>query len=423
MSCPSRCRAARGAATGSSATKGRTAEGAAAVSVYLDYAATTPVDARVLAAMLPYFSEHPGNPSSMHAYGQDARAAVDRARVETASLLGARPGEIIFTSGATEADNLAILGVALARRRGPGGDAGRAQAADAPAGHIVTSTIEHHAVLESCHFLQERGCEVTFVPVGASGVVDPDDVRRAVRPDTALISIMAANNEIGTLQPLAAIGAIARERGVPFHTDATQWVGALPARVDDLRVDLLSLSAHKRYGPKGAGALYVRTGTPLVPLQRGGGHERGRRGGTENVPGLVGLGAALRIAGETIDEEAERLSALRDRLIEGALEIRGVVLNGDPARRLPNNVNLSVEGTDSQSLVIGLDLRGVAVSAGAACSSGTLVASHVLAALGLPEERAMSAVRLTLGRPTTAGDVDNALAALRAVVTQLRRAA
>jgi len=392
------------------------------VNVYLDYAATTPVDPRALAVMLPYFTEHAGNPSSMHAFGQDARAAVDRARVETASLLGARPGEIIFTSGATEADNLAIVGVAFARggeqaapgAAGPGGACRR---------HIVTSTIEHHAVLEACRFLEQRGYEVTFVPVGTSGIVDPDDVRRAVRPDTALISIMAANNEIGTLQPVAEIGAIARERGVPFHTDATQWVGALPARVEDLRVDLLSLSAHKRYGPKGAGALYVRTGTPLVPLQRGGGHERGRRGGTENVPGIVGLGTALRVAGETMDDEAERLTALRDRLIDCALAIPGVALNGDRVRRLPNNVNLSIEGTDSQSLVIGLDLAGVAVSAGAACSSGTLEASHVLAALGVSEERAMSAVRLTLGRPTTAAEVDGALAALRAVVTQLRRAA
>jgi cysteine desulfurase len=358
----------------------------------------------------------------MHTFGQDARAAVDRARVETAALLGARPGEIVFTSGATEADNLAIAGVAIARWRGDG-DAGRPPRGDARPCHIITSTIEHHAVLEACHFLEQRNYHVTFVPVGASGIVDPGDVRRAIRPDTALISIMAANNEIGTLQPVAEIGAIAREHGIPFHSDATQWIGALPAHVDDLCVDLLSLSAHKRYGPKGTGALYVRTGTPLVPLQRGGGHERGRRGGTENVPGIVGLGAALRIAGETMDEEAERLTALRDRLIEGALEIPGVVLNGDPVRRLPNNVNLSVDGTDSQSLVIGLDLAGVAVSAGSACTSGTIEASHVLTALGVPEERAMSAVRLTLGRPTTADDVEHALAALRAVVTQLRRAA
>jgi cysteine desulfurase len=393
------------------------------MSIYLDYAATTPVDSRVLAAMLPYFSERAGNPSSMHAFGQDARAAVDRARVETAALLGARPGEIIFTSGATEADNLAIVGVALARGGEQAGLAGTAQSGGDRRRHIVTSAIEHHAVLEACHFLEQRGYEVTFLPVGAPGIVDPDDVRSAVRSDTALISIMAANNEIGTLQPVAEIGAVARERGVPFHCDATQWVGALPARVDELRVDLLSLSAHKRYGPKGAGALYVRTGTPLVPLQRGGGHERGRRGGTENVPGIVGLGAALRVAGETMEEEAERLTALRDRLIEGALEIPGVVLNGDPVRRLPNNVNLSIEGADSQSVVIGLDLAGVAVSAGAACSSGTVEASHVLTALGVPEERAMSAVRLTLGRPTTATDVDQALAALQAVVTQLRRAA
>lgn len=374
--------------------------------VYLDYAATTPVDPRVLAAILPYFTDHSGNASSMHAFGQEARAAVDRARVEVASQLGARPGEIVFTSGATEADNLAVVGVAMARGR-----------------HVVTSTIEHHAIHESCHFLQERGYEVTMVPVGSSGIVDPDDVRRALRPDTSLISIMAANNEIGTLQPVAEIGAIAREQGVPFHTDATQWVGTLPARVNDLKVDLLSLSGHKRYGPKGVGALYVRTGTPLVPLQRGGGHERGRRGGTENVPGIVGLGEAMRIAGLEMDGEAERLSALRDRLIAAALAIPGVALNGDPARRLPNNVNVSIDGTDSQSLVIALDLRGVAVSAGSACSSGTLEASHVLTALGVPPERAASAVRLTLGRPTTAAEVDTALDVLRTVVAQLRRAA
>lgn len=379
------------------------------MSVYLDYAATTPVDPRVLAAMLPYFSERWGNASSMHAFGQDARAAVDRARGEVAALLGARPGEIVFTGGATEADNLAVLGIARA--------AGR------PGGHVVTSAIEHHAVLEACQALRQNGFEVTEVPVGASGIVDPDDVRRAVRPDTVLISIMAANNEIGTLQPLPEIGTVARERGVPFHSDATQWAGALPSRVDDLRVDLLSLSGHKRYGPKGVGALYVRTGTPLAPLQRGGGHERGRRGGTENVPGIVGLGAALRIAGDTMEAEAARLTALRDRLIHGALGIPGVTLNGDPARRLPNNVNLSVEGTDGQSLVIGLDLRGVAVSAGAACSSGTIEASHVLTALGLPAERALSAIRLTLGRPTEAAEVEEALEALRAVVTQVRRAA
>ncbi|HEV2440018.1 MAG TPA: cysteine desulfurase family protein [bacterium] len=393
------------------------------MSVYLDYAATTPVDPRVLEAMLPYFTQHAGNASSMHAFGQEARAAVDRARVEVAGLLGARPGEIVFTSGATEADNLAILGVALAPSAHGGAARGAAEDGGGGRRHVITSAIEHHAVLEACHFLEQRGHEVTIVPVGASGIVDPDDIRRAVRPDTALISVMAANNEIGTLQPVAEIGAIAREHGVPFHSDATQWVGALPARVDDLRVDLLSLSGHKRYGPKGIGALYVRTGTPLVPLQRGGGHERGRRGGTENVPGIVGLGAALRIAGGEMEDEGERLTALRDRVIAGALEMSGVVLNGDPGRRLPNNVNLSVEGTDSQSLVIALDLRGVAVSAGSACSSGTLEASHVLSALGVPPERAMSAVRLTLGRPTTAAEIDEALEALRTVVTQLRQAA
>jgi len=375
----------------------------------MDHAATTPVDPRVVEAMFPYFTAKPGNPSSLHGFGQDARAAVDRARTEVATLLGVRPGEIVFTSGATEADNLAVLGVALATE-----SRGR---------HVVTSAFEHHAVPEACHSLARRGYEVTYVPVGTDGVVDPDDVRRALRPDTVLVSIMAANNEIGTLQPIAEIGAITRERGIPFHSDATQMVGTLPVRADELGVDLLSVSAHKRYGPKGVGALYVRAGTPLAPVQHGGGHERGRRGGTENVPGIVGLGAALRLAGEVMAEEGPRLTVLRDRLLGEALEIPGASLNGDPIRRLPNNVNLSFDGTDSQSLVIGCDLRGVAASSGSACSSGSLEPSHVLVALGLPAERATAAIRLTLGRGTSEADVAYTLDVLRAVVTQLRRAA
>jgi cysteine desulfurase len=379
------------------------------VRVYLDHAATTPVDPRVLEAMLPFFSEKAGNASSLHAYGQEARAAVEEARAEVARAIGARPSEIVFTSGATEADNLAILGVALASQ-----ERGR---------HIITSAIEHHAVLEPCRWLARWGYEVTYVPVGRDGIVDPEDVRRAVRSDTILISIMAANNEVGTLQPVGEIGRIARERGIPFHSDATQMVGALPVDVEALGVDLLSMSAHKRYGPKGVGALYVRTGTPLVPVQRGGSHERGRRGGTENVPGIVGMGAAFRIASEGMDEERSRLTALRDRMIREALAIPGASLNGHPTQRLPNNVNLSFEGTDSQSLIIGLDLRGVAASSGSACTSGSLEPSHVLLALGLPPERASAAVRLTLGRHTTDAEVDYALGALREVVARLREAA
>jgi len=377
------------------------------MNVYLDHAATTPVDPRVLQAMMPFFSEHPGNASSLHAFGQEARRAVDQARAEVAAAVGARPAEVVFTSGATESDNLAVLGVAFASR-------GR---------HILTSAIEHHAVLEACHVLEAQGYAVTRVPVDARGVVDPDDVRRALRPDTVLVSVMAANNEIGTLQPVAEIGRLTRERQIPFHSDATQLVGAMPVDVDELGVDLLSLSAHKRYGPKGVGALYIRPGVPLMPLQRGGSHERGRRGGTENVPGIVGLGAALRIAVREMAEEHRRVTALRDRLMRGALALPGAQLNGDPGRRLANNVNLSFDGTDSQSLVMGLDLHGVAASAGSACSSGSMEPSHVLVALGLAPQRAASAVRLTVGRTTTDADISYALDALRDVVDRLRAAA
>jgi len=379
------------------------------VRVYLDHAATTSVDPRVLHAMLPFFTERAGNASSVHGFGQDARAAVDQARAQVATTIGARPSEIVFTSGATESDNLAVFGVALAAE-------GRGR-------HIVTTAIEHHAVLEACHLLGQRGWTVTYVPVDEQGIVDPDDVRRSLRPDTVLVSVMAANNEIGTLQPVAEIGRLTRERNIPFHTDATQLVGAAPVGVDDLQVDLLSMSAHKRYGPKGVGALFVRTGTPVVPVQRGGSHERGRRGGTENVPGIVGLGAALRIALEVMEGEHSRLTALRDRLIREALEMPGAHLNGDPVRRLSNNVNLSFDQTDSQSLVLGLDLHGVASSSGSACTSGSMEPSHVLVALGLPQERASAAVRLTLGRGTTDSEITYAIGALRDVVARIGRAA
>jgi cysteine desulfurase len=377
--------------------------------VYLDYAATTPVAPRVLEAMLPYFTEVCGNASSLHAFGQDARAAVDRARVQVASLIGARPGEIVFTSGATEADNLAVFGVPLAQ--------------EARGRHVVTSVIEHHAVLEACRFLESRGYAVTYVPVDGAGFVDPDDVRQALRADTVLVSVMAANNEVGTLQPLAEIGRLARERGIPFHSDATQMAGALPLSVGELGVDLLSVSGHKRYGPKGVGALYVRSGTPLARVQHGGDHERGRRGGTENVAGIVGLGAAFALASEEMGAEAPHVAALRDRLIEGALAIPGARLNGGREHRLPNNTNFSFEGTDGQSLVIGLDLQGVAASSGSACSAGSLEPSHVLLALGLPPELAAGAVRLTLGRSTTQADVDHAIASLRRVVASVRHGA
>jgi cysteine desulfurase len=377
--------------------------------VYLDHAATTPVDPRVLEAMLPYFTAVPGNASSLHAFGQDARAGVDQARVKVAGLIGARPGEIVFTSGATEADNLAVFGVALAQ--------------EARGRHVVTSGIEHHAVLEACRFLEGRGWAVTYVPVDGGGVVDPDDLRQALRPDTVLVSIMAANNEVGSLQPLAEIGRLTRERGIPFHTDATQMAGALPMSVGESDVDLLSLSGHKRYGPKGVGALYVRAGTLLARVQHGGDHERGRRGGTENVAGIVGLGAALGLAADEMADEVVRVTALRDRLIAGALAIPGAHLNGARTPRLPNNVNVSFDGTDGQSLVIGLDLHGVAASSGSACSAGSLDPSHVLLALGLPPELAAGAVRLTVGRHTTEADADYAIGALRRVVASVRQGA
>ncbi len=377
--------------------------------VYLDHAASTAVDDRVLAAMLPYFSEHHGNASSLHTFGQEARTGVATARAQVAALIGAQPSEIVFTSGATEADNLAVLGVAFAQE-----ERGR---------HIVTSAIEHPAVLESCRFLENRGYSVTYVPVDGRGLVDPEDVRRALRPGTALVTVMAANNEIGTVQPVLEIGRMTRERGIPFHTDATQMVGALPMRVDAMGVDLLSISGHKRYGPKGVGALYVRRGTPCRRIQHGGEHERGRRGGTENVPGIVGLGVALQLAGELMEEERIRVSTLRDRLMTRALTIPGARLNGDLTCRLPNNVNLSFEGTDGQSLVIGLDLQGVAASSGSACTSGSIEPSHVLLALGLAPEWAAAAVRLTLGRRTTEAEVDCAAAVLEDVVSKTRRGA
>ncbi len=298
--------------------------------IYVDYGATTPTDPRVVVAMVPYFTEKFGNAGSIHAFGQEAREAVDRAREIVASAIGGSPQEIVFTSGATEADNFAVLGAAWGN--------------EARGRHLITSSIEHHAVLEPCRFLEGRGFEVTYLPVDRTGWVDPDDVRRAIRPDTILISVMSANNEIGTLEPVAEIGRIARDRGILMHTDATQSVGIMPVHVDALCVDLLSLSAHKRYGPKGVGALYVRKGSKLTRVQGGGSQERNRRAGTENVPGIVGFGAALALALEVMDEEASQLRRLRDRLIDELARLDGAHLNGHRTDRLPGNINLSFEG-------------------------------------------------------------------------------
>ena len=378
------------------------------VRIYLDYAATTPTDPRVVEAMFPYFTEVFGNASSLHAFGQQARAAVDRARRILAEALGCQPSEVVFTSGATEADNWALVGTALAH--------------EARGRHLVVSSVEHRAVLEPARWLAERGWEVTFLSVDRYGQVDPDDVRRALRDDTVLVSVMHANNEVGTVQPVAEVARLARERGVLVHTDATQTFGALPVRVEELGVDLLSASAHKRYGPKGVGLLYVRQGTRLEPLLRGGAHERRRRAGTENVPGIVGFARAVELALAEREVEQARVAALRDRLVRGLLSVEGAFLNGHPTERLPNNAHVSFEGVDSESLLLALDLRGLAASSGSASSAGSLEPSHVLRAMGLPRERVLGAVRFTLGRWTTGAEVDAALELVREAVTELRRA-
>jgi len=374
--------------------------------VYADHGATTPADPRVVAAMLPYFSEEFGNASSIHAWGQTAREAVDVAREQVARAIGCAPAEVVFTSGATEADNFALWGATLANE-----DRGR---------HVVVSAVEHHAVLEPARFLESRGFEVTHVPVDRTGRVDPDDVRRALRDDTILVSVMHANNELGTIQPIAEIGRAVREHGILMHADAAQTVGILPVDVDALSVDLLSVSAHKRYGPKGVGALYVRKGARLQRVQHGGAHERNRRAGTENVPGIVGFGEALRLALDLMTEEAARLRAWRDRLRKALEAIPGAHLNGDPVDGLPGTVSVSFEGTDSESLLMALDFRGIAASSGSACTSGSLEPSHVLRAIGLPPELAKGTVRLSLGRGTTDEEVDYLLEIIPEIVRTLR---
>jgi cysteine desulfurase len=376
--------------------------------IYLDYAATTPVDPRVTVAMLPYFTERFGNAGSVHATGQTARAALDDARRVVARLVGADTQEIVFTSGATESNNTAIFGAVHA--------GGRRET------HIITSATEHHAVLEPCRWLAAHGAAVTILPVDRYGVVDPEAVRRAIRADTALISIMHSNNEIGTMAPVAEIARIAREHGVLFHTDATQSAGLVPVDVRELGVDLLSFSAHKRYGPKGAGALYVRAGVRLEPFLHGGSQERGRRGGTENVAAIVGFGAAARLAREAMAEEAPRIAGLRDRLAAGLMALDGAHINGHPREHLPGILSVSFAGADSESLLLALDLEGIAASSGSACTSGSIEPSHVITALGLPAALAAGTLRFSLGRWTTIGDVDRVLEMLPPVLARIRRA-
>jgi cysteine desulfurase len=375
---------------------------------YFDHNATTPLATEALEAMLPCLREVYGNASSIHDFGQKARLVTERARRQVASLLNAKPVEIVFTSGGTESDNLAILGVV---RGSPGGRK-----------HVITSTIEHPAVLSTCKQLEAEGCDVSYVRVGANGVVDPGDVRVALRPETVLISIMHANNEIGTLQPVEEIAKIAREAGVLFHSDGVQSVGKRAVDVNRLGVDLYSLSAHKIYGPKGVGALYVRKGVKLHPVQFGGHHERDRRPGTENVPGIAGLGAAAELMQATLSSESARVGALRDRLereILARVEFATVNAGGSP--RVPNTTNICFDFVEGEAMVIGLDLRGMAVSSGAACSSGAVEPSHVLTAIGLSKERARSSMRFSLGKQNTEAEIGALIEAVPAVVEHLRK--
>ena len=375
--------------------------------IYLDYAATTPTDPRVVEAMLPYFTDSFGNPSSIHSFGQEGKKAIEEARDKVANLIGAKSEEMIFTSGGTEADNFALKGVAFANEK--------------KGNHIITTAIEHHAVIETGKFLEQREFKVTYLPVDKYGLLSPEDVKKAITDKTILISIMHANNEIGTTEPIAEIGKIAQEREIYFHTDAVQTAGHLPLNVDELNVDLLSISSHKLYGPKGVGALYIRKGTRIISFIHGGEQERRRRASTENVPGIVGFGRAVEIAKEEMEKEAKRLTSLRDRLIKGIPErIKEVRLNGHPTQRLPNNVNVSVKFVEGESMLLNLDLAGIAASTGSACSSSTLEPSHVLLAIGLSPEIAHGSLRFTLGRGTTEENINYLLEILPKIVTKLR---
>lgn len=375
--------------------------------IYMDHNATTPLREEVLEAMLPYLGEEFGNASSLHHFGIQARRAIEEARETVAEALGARPREIIFTGCGTESDNQAIKGVAFANRD--------------QSDHIVTSSIEHKAVLRTCQYLEQLDFPVTYLPVDRYGMVDPDDLARAITDRTALVSVMFANNEVGTIQPVAEIGRICREREAYFHTDAVQAVGKLPVDVDELGVDLLSLSAHKLYGPKGVGALYVREGVEIDPLLHGGHQERGLRAATENVAGIVGLGKAIELRLDEMEEEAGRLTALRDRLYEGIAErMDHVHLNGHPRRRLPGTLNVCFEYVEGEGIIMGLDLAGVAVSSGSACTSASLEPSHVLLEMGVHPAVAQGSIRFSLGRENDEEDVDYVLEELPPIVERLR---
>lgn len=374
--------------------------------IYMDHAATTYTAKEVVEAMLPYFSEKFGNPSSVYSIGQSNKTALDLARKQVASTINAQPDEIYFTNGGTESDNWALKGVAFANER--------------KGKHIITTSIEHHAILHSCEWLASRGFEITYLPVDKYGMVSPESVEKAIRPDTILISVMYANNEVGTIQPIAEIGKIARDHGIYFHTDAVQAVGHVPIDVVTDNIDLLSLSGHKFYGPKGVGALYIRKGTRIQNFIHGGAQEKKRRAGTENVPGIVGLGAAIERAINEMPEETKRLTALRDEMTRELLKIPATHLNGHPTKRLPNNTNIVFEYIEGESILLFLNMKGICASTGSACNSASLEPSHVLTAMGISHEIAHGSIRLTVGERTTKEDVKFVIATLTETVAKLR---
>jgi len=375
--------------------------------VYLDNNATTPTHPEVVKAMLPYYEEIFGNASSIHQFGQEARKAIDESREKISDFIGAKPEEIVFTSGGTESDNFAIKGVAYVNEK--------------KGKHIITSSIEHHAVLNTCKYLEKQGFKITYLPVDKYGLVSPSDVEKAITKETILITIMHANNEVGTIEPIAEIGKIAKEKEIYFHTDAVQSVGKIPVNVDKLNVDLLSLSAHKIYGPKGIGALYIRKGTKIQSLIHGGHHEKNRRAGTENVPGIVGLSKAIEIAKTSMDKETIYLTNLRNKLYNGIREkIDYVYLNGHPEKKLPNTLNMSFEFVEGESIILNLDMKGVAVSSGSACTSGSLEPSHVLKAMGVEPAVAQGSIRFSFGKDNTEQDIDYVLEILPEIIFRLR---
>ncbi len=376
--------------------------------VYLDHNATTPVRPEVLEAMLPYFKEKYGNPSSIHGFGREVKVALEEAREKVAQLLGASSNEIFFTGGGTESDNLAVKGTAFANRKN--------------GVHIITSKIEHHAILESFKFLEKEGFAATYLPVDSRGVVDPDDLRRAIRDDTILVSIMYVNNEVGTIQPMEELSKIVKERGIYFHTDAVQALGKIPVDVKKLsNVDMFSMSSHKIYGPKGVGAIYIRKGVRITPWSHGGHHERSRRAGTENVPGIVGFAKTVELGVKELDDQYQHLKNLTDTFYRKLVEtIPDVILNGDLNQRVTNTLNLTFKGVEGESIILSLDLKGVAVASGSACTSGTLEPSHVLSAMGIAPEIAQGAIRFSFGRDNTMEDVDYVASILPEIVNRLR---